>query len=233
MTKNTMLGLYVGTFVLVPWMIAPAGCSPSAGGGGTGSDSGAPGHDGGGDAGGTETGGPDGSGPTDASGHPDGGGGGPDGSKPTDGGGTDGPPTKCTYTATGAATGTGTCTVGVAYGGKTSQLVISMTGATGYFTFSTQLGSTATFSPGTYTYAEVPVAGADWVVIPDAWDMSKGSVDGVTPQGDFTLNITSVGPEDMLDGSDLWPTAHGNLNITLPPKTGDPASGNVTVEVNF
>ena len=139
----------------------------------------------------------------------------------------------CTWSVSGGATGSGTCSVSVAFGASTSQLAVAITGGTGFFTFSAQIGSTASFAAGTWTYASVSVAGADFVQIPVAWDMSKGNTSGTTPQGDFTLNITQTGPDFMVDGGDLWAAPHGNLTITMPPSAGNTSMTNVTAVVTF
>jgi hypothetical protein len=60
------------------------------------------------------------------------------------------------------------------------------------------------------------------------WDYldNDGGVDG-----GFTLNITSTGAEDIVDGGAAWPAPHGNATFTLSPKSG--ATGTVTATATF
>jgi hypothetical protein len=177
----------------------------------------------------------------DGGGGSDGGGGGSDsgdhdsGGTITDsGGGSDSVAVGCTWSVSGAATASGNCTADVGYGSSSSQLSIAITSASGFFSFGAVLGNSPSFAPGTWTYAGVTKAGAPFVELPNkAWDMSKGNMSGTTPQGDFTLIITQVGPEFMTDGGDLWAAAHGSVTITMLPSTGSPATGTVNGQITF
>jgi len=156
------------------------------------------------------------------------------GSLTDSGGGPDGVAAGCTWSVSGGATASGTCIVDVAFsGGTKNQLAIALTDGTGLFSFSAQLAMTASFVAGTWTYADVSIAGAVYVVIPVAWDMSKGNTSGTTAQGDFTLTITQPGPEVMLDGSDLWASPHGTLTVTMPPSHGNSSTTNVIGQATF
>jgi hypothetical protein len=208
--RAVVLGSLVGTAIL-------AACSPSSpvGGGGASAAQGS-----GGALGHELDGGSDG----DASG----------GWGPTDAPADVVAPTACTFTVSGAVTASGTCMVYVAYNPSSADLGIAITGSSGYFTFGAQLGTSGSFAPGTWTYAdEMGIAGADYVQIPDSWDMSKGNTSTMAPQGDFTLKITDTGPEITIDGGAIWLAAHGSVSVSMPATPGGQATGVVIGHITF
>jgi hypothetical protein len=122
----------------------------------------------------------------------------------------------------------------VGYNPSSADLAIAITGSTGYFTFGAQLGSSGNFAPGTWTFAgEMGVAGADYVEIPDSWDMSKGNTSSMAPQGDFTLTITDTGPAITIDGGSIWLASHGSVTVTMPATPGGQATGVAMGQITF
>lgn len=151
------------------------------------------------------------------------------------------PAAGCTYTISGAATATGTCSIDAAYsssdGGVGFILTTSDPSAAIFEFGGTLVGQTALQS-GTYTLAESPEAGAEFATGAGtvAWDMCNngGCADGmgntIPNQGSFTLVISDPGPNTQ---GLLWMAPHGTLSIVMPavPNTG--GSGTVMANVTF
>jgi len=135
--------------------------------------------------------------------------------------------TPCSWSMTGLYGG---CTVEVGFGhGQLGILLSGGNSAVGAFSFSAQLGTTAAFGPRTWTYAGVPIAGAQLQEGNLILSMLKDNGAG---HGDFTLTISAVGPETMVVGGDLWTMPHGALTVQLlySPPTQDAGT---TVTASF
>ena len=147
----------------------------------------------------------------------------------------------CTFTVSGAQSGTGTCMVNAAHDAAKGGIAFTVTDSTSAFTFTfgaVIMGQTQVMD-GTYTLANaVAGAGAEYVLLPSsAWMMCTTSQNchaaggGMTPpQGSFTLTITNPGP--VVAGV-LWQQPQGTLKVILPAQPGGPASGTVTVDVTL
>jgi hypothetical protein len=151
----------------------------------------------------------------------------------------------CTYTVSGAQTGSSACSVVAAYNPKTSVLGFTVTTSppTGLpvFTFGCSISGATALVAGTYTLEDVsPGAGSDYVSSPtSAWFMCTTQANcgedeqtkmPIPPQGSFTLTVTDPGPAEA---GVAWLSPQGTLVVKLPAKPGTTASDTVTVTVTL
>ncbi len=156
----------------------------------------------------------------------------------TSGGGT----TPCSYTVSGAQTGSGTCSVQAAYDpGKSGGLAFTVTGGMA-FTFGATLTSLTTPAPGTYTDADAaPGFGSDYLVgltgvyvmCSTAQNCTDAKGNSMPPQGSFSLTLTSSGTSLSANGATLWSAPQGTLTATLPAQPKGSESGTVVVTVTL
>jgi len=131
----------------------------------------------------------------------------------------------------GASAG-GTCLAAGAYANGSMNFGLTQPTANpaSEFGFSLFLGpDAAAFQVGTYTTGNVLKADGEYISVAGtnvaAFDFADddGGVDG-----GFQLVISSVGTQVTVDGGIVWEAPHGNLSVTLAPKTGgatEPAVG--------
>lgn len=147
--------------------------------------------------------------------------------------------TPCTFTVSGAQTGSGSCAITAAYDSQKGGLGFTITDSD-TFTFGATLSGQMTLTAGTYTLADaVPGAGAEYLASPTlVYDMCTTSQNcitpsggsGGTPQGSFTLTVTSPGP---VTAGVLWSSPAGTLVLTLPAEPTSGSTGTVTVNVTL
>ena len=160
------------------------------------------------------------------------------GTLPSDSGASlgDGSASGCTYTITGASTGSGTCTVGATYDSGMGGIDFGVRSGS-VFNFGATIAGAMTLTAGTYTLTEAPGAGAFY--LPSAmseWAMcnngacTDGQTNPIPNQGTFTLTVTDPGP---LQSGVLWGAPHGTVQITMPADPGTSASGTVMATATF
>jgi hypothetical protein len=150
---------------------------------------------------------------------------------PTTGLGGGGGSANCTYSLSGAKSGSGSCTVEGGWSEGDAETSFTAAAAGGAFSFVTELSHTNNFSSGSYSTANVISSGAQaddggagWALIDDA----TGS-----DQGDFTLQLDGTGAPTVGNGATVWLDPSGSLSIDLPAVPGSGASGTVHVAVSF
>jgi hypothetical protein len=144
--------------------------------------------------------------------------------------GTDAGPS-CTYTVSGATQGSGSCTATGEYAasGPITVFAITVDASAPSFQMSVELGKTPeAFEAGTYTAANVLGTSGEYLSekgpTSPSWSLT-------TADGDFTLALTSIGPEVAIDGGVTWPSPHGTLTVTLQP--GPDTTGVVNGKATF
>jgi len=158
----------------------------------------------------------------------------PDGSGGTTGG-------YCTYTLTGAVTGTYQCKVlvsGSSNAPSSTEIVINaydhgapLAGVVSQW----KLHDGLSLSTGTFTQADLPEAN---MIVTDGlhvWDMTKGADDQENHPdvGTTTLQLTSAGTQIVMGDATVWTHVKGHAEGTAPadPHTG--ASGEVKITIDF
>jgi hypothetical protein len=143
----------------------------------------------------------------------------------------------CTYTVTGAATASGTCTIMAAYDQSMGSVDVSFTGSTNHVSFGGGILGKTTLTAGTYTLADAPEAGATFLVgLTSEWGMCNngGCEDGMSNPipnfGTFTLVITDPGPAQF---GMLWSAPHGTLHVNMPSVPNTTSSGTVQLDATF
>lgn len=188
-----------------------------------------------------------------------------DGSPPADGAAPDGAaaadasasadgssfPASCTYTLSGATTGTGGCTVTAQFDGSTLTVLVMTTGTFPQPLLGAELGTTSTFSTGVTTDATAVWSAGQYDILAQApnaeWALchrpgnpcSDGMSNPFNDVGTFTLTIASTGSAPLMvpgdDGAEIveWMQPHGSLAMTLvaDPETG--TTGTVAVAATF
>jgi hypothetical protein len=178
-----------------------------------------------------------------------GGGGGGGGTGGTGGGGSGGGggggTAPCTYTVTGAQTGSGTCSAmgAIASGNPGVAITVDDSGnGDNMFAFAVTISGQNTLTDGSYANADaVPGFGGtyligttgSYVLCSDSQNCSDTSGNPVPPQGTFSLTITDPGPSQSAGGGTLWSTPQGMLTVTMPAQVGGALSGTVTVSVTL
>jgi hypothetical protein len=197
-SRRTLRLVVLGALCSAAALVACISSSPTPGGVGSGSGSGGSGSGSG--SGGSSSGGSSGSG---------------------SGGGSTVP---CTWTVSGGATASGSCTAVAAYAANNAITAFSFipTQSSPIFSISVELGTTpAAFQTGTYTSSNVLKAEGEYFVlngdVPSVWTMSDNDA-GL--DGGFTLTLTSTGTQYVVDAGDSWVNPHGTVSLTLNPSTG-------------
>jgi hypothetical protein len=149
--------------------------------------------------------------------------------------------TACTYTVSGAQTGTGTCTVMAALTSDSNGVAVVVSGGQGFEFAATLSGETA-LTEGTYTDADAaPGFGAEYLVgVTGAYvlcstsdNCSDAQGDPSPAQGTFSLTVTSPGPTQTAGGGTLWSAPQGTLTVTMPAQPGGAETGTVMVVVTL
>ncbi len=149
--------------------------------------------------------------------------------------------TACTYTVSGAQTGSGTCTATAALTSDSNGVGFVVSGGQDFEFGATLSGQTA-LTQGPYTDGDAaPGFGAEYLVgLTGAYmlcstsdNCSDAQGDPVPAQGTFSLTVTSPGPVQTAGGGTLWSAPQGTLTVTMPAQPGGAETGTVTVVVTL
>jgi hypothetical protein len=166
----------------------------------------------------------------------------------------------CTYTISGSATGSGTCTVSVAFNGGELSVTFENAAAeevSAPLTFAAHLGTTSDFAPGTFTQATTAFSAGEYVVVADVIPLPPtgdwllcyrpgdpcagyaptGPAPMINNVGTFTLDITSTGPQTLVPGDGgsfpAWQAMHGTLTATYVAQQGSGTTGSIKIDATF
>jgi hypothetical protein len=142
----------------------------------------------------------------------------------------------CTYTLSGAVSGTFTCQVLVSSEDTATTMTVVpfqnggvIQGVSSVLVLHNGINFAVTsYSPANVKQGEMIVSGSGTAV----WDMLAHATDQ-DDRGSFALNVFSTGNQLPVGDGAVWVHAQGNLTGTLPAETTTGASGDISVNVTF